>query len=323
MKKTELKNRLLTLLPRHERGVDLTYLSAQTGRSTRTIRRWLDELISERHAPWYVLEGKVFLDKSRQHQIELEGHWFTSEELFSLLALYHLVESMTPGLLSEHFSDFKQRILELLGPQQQSQQLTRHVKLLPIAHPMIRNDVLNRLADAIARKQRLSMRFWNRADNTCTQRDITPLQLVRYRDRWLVDAWCHLREDLRSFSLEAIQHLNPTQAPAYHPPESQLADYFESSYGIFSGTANKVAVLNFSAYQARWIRGQIWHPKQTASDLPDGGYQLHLPYNNDLELIQDILKFGPEVEVIAPPELRQKVAKRLQQTLERYRDELA
>jgi predicted DNA-binding transcriptional regulator YafY len=43
-----------------------------------------------------------------------------------------------------------------------------------------------------------------------------------------------------------------------------------------------------------------------------------LPYKNDTELIQDILKYGPEVEVVAPPELRQKVKQRIKQMLERY-----
>jgi len=45
---------------------------------------------------------------------------------------------------------------------------------------------------------------------------------------------------------------------------------------------------------------------------------LTIPYKHDTELIQDILKYGPEVEVLAPPQLRQKVKQRLEETLKHY-----
>lgn len=46
--------------------------------------------------------------------------------------------------------------------------------------------------------------------------------------------------------------------------------------------------------------------------LPDGNYQLDVPYGKDWELIQDILKQGPDVEVLSPDGLRQKVMQLVQ-----------
>ncbi len=43
-----------------------------------------------------------------------------------------------------------------------------------------------------------------------------------------------------------------------------------------------------------------------------------MPYGNDLELLMDFLRHGPEVEVIAPPELRQAARELLSQALKRY-----
>ena len=40
----------------------------------------------------------------------------------------------------------------------------------------------------------------------------------------------------------------------------------------------------------------------------DGSWRLEFPYADHRELIMDILKFGADVEVLAPPELRQRVA---------------
>ena len=319
MTKPERHALLLQQLPKNQQAIPLSQLAEWLNCSERTIRRDIEELVSFRHAPWFILGGNVYLDCSRKHQIEVEGYWFTSEELFSLLALYQMVDSLSEGLLSGHFLDFKQRILQLLGPKQQSQNLTRNVKIIPIASPPIDNNRLNKVTEAIANQQQLKIEFWNRHQDIVTERNISPYQLVRYRDRWFIDAFCHKRNALRSFSVEAIIHISPLNRDAIPPNENQLKTFYQSSYGIFNGKATQVAILNFSAYQARWIKEQQWHPQQTATWLDDGRYQLQLLYNSDPELIQDILKFGPEVEVISPPELRRKVIEQLQKTLSCYR----
>lgn len=319
MDKEERQKSLLQRLPKNRGGVALSSLAEAFGKSQRTIRRDIEELVEKRHAPWFISDGMVYLDLSRQKQIELEGYWFTSDELFSLLALYQTVDGLSEGLLAGHFAQMRQRILELLGPENESRNLMQHVKIVPIASPPINNTNLNQITAAIAAQTRLQIYFWSRHQDQQDWREISPLQLVRYRDRWFVDAFCHQREGLRSFSLEAILNIKPLNKTAYVPPTEALNRFYQSSYGIFNGNADKIAVLRFSAYQARWIKNQQWHPQQVSRLLEDGRLELQLPYGQDAELIQDILKFGPEVEVISPPELRQKVAERIYQTLEHYR----
>ena len=63
---------------------------------------------------------------------------------------------------------------------------------------------------------------------------------------------------------------------------------------------------------------ETWHPQQKHQWLPDGRYQLDIPYGNPTELIMDILKHGPDVEVVAPESLRAAVIERLEQALAGY-----
>jgi predicted DNA-binding transcriptional regulator YafY len=53
--------------------------------------------------------------------------------------------------------------------------------------------------------------------------------------------------------------------------------------------------------------------------LPDGSYQLEVPYGEDWELLQDILKQGADVEVITPKSLRDKVQQSIKQMGKLYR----
>ncbi len=99
-----------------------------------------------------------------------------------------------------------------------------------------------------------------------------------------------------------------------------LSQHFADAYGIFAGKSDKTAVLIFNAYRARWVAEEMWHPKQQGRFLEDGRYEVSIPYGKSQELIMDILKYGPDVEVIAPEELRQAVKERLIQALGIYRE---
>jgi len=61
-----------------------------------------------------------------------------------------------------------------------------------------------------------------------------------------------------------------------------------------------------------------WHPKQEGKFLDDGSYQLKIPYSKEPELLIDVMKYGPDVEVIEPKDLRKKIQEMLIKTLRNY-----
>ncbi|MEJ2327535.1 MAG: WYL domain-containing protein, partial [Chromatiaceae bacterium] len=98
----------------------------------------------------------------------------------------------------------------------------------------------------------------------------------------------------------------------------ELDAHFTASYGIFAGEPTGMAVLRFDAHRARWVAKERWHRDQQGCLLADGSYELKVPYSSPLELIMDVLKYGPDVEVVAPEELRTAVAQRLRAGADRY-----
>jgi predicted DNA-binding transcriptional regulator YafY len=67
------------------------------------------------------------------------------------------------------------------------------------------------------------------------------------------------------------------------------------------------------------VSAQRWHPKQRARFEPDGAYVLELPYAEDRELLMEVMKYGPDVEVVGPQSLRSRVAESLKAAASRYR----
>ena len=92
-----------------------------------------------------------------------------------------------------------------------------------------------------------------------------------------------------------------------------------AGYGIFAGSKVEWAKLRFTPQAARWVSAQKWHPDQRTSVEKDGAYLLELPYAAAPELVMEILKFGADVEVLAPVSLRERVAQTLAQAASRYR----
>ena len=78
------------------------------------------------------------------------------------------------------------------------------------------------------------------------------------------------------------------------------------------------ARLLFTPERARRMAGEPWHPRQEGHLHPDGSYELSFPYSDDPDLLDDILRFGPDVEVLAPQDLRLKVQQHLLAALGRY-----
>jgi len=249
---------------------------------------------------------------------ELPGLWFNARELQALIVFDRLFESLEPGLLGAHLAPLSHRVTELL----------EH-KRLGLAEAALRIRVLGMasrpagqwfhvLASGTLQRRKLRLTYHGRARDLVTERTVSPQRLVHYRDNWYLDAKDHLRKALRSFSVDRVKEAFELEEPAETVPDRELDEYFASSYGIFAGKANKIAVLRFSRERARWVADERWHPHQIGQYLTDGRYELRIPYRDDRELVMDILKYGPDVEVAEPPSLREAVIRSLQASLAQY-----
>jgi predicted DNA-binding transcriptional regulator YafY len=170
----------------------------------------------------------------------------------------------------------------------------------------------------LAARERLRLVYYNRASDVVSEREVSPQRLTHYRDNWYLDAWCHLRSGLRTFALDAIREAHALDVPAKELEASTLDEHYAGTYGIFSGQAQHQAVLRFSPQRARWVSMESWHPQQQSRWLEDGRYELSLPYSQPEELVMDLLRYGPDVEVIEPASLRDLVRRKLRATLDIY-----
>lgn len=250
---------------------------------------------------------------------ELPGLWFSAAELQALVTFRQLLQNLDGGLLAEHLRPAEQRIEQLLKHGRlRLDEAPRRIRLLG-GVGRVPGAAFDAVAAAVLQRRRLRFTYRGRARDAATRRDVCPQRLAHYRDNWYLDAFDHGRKALRTFAIDRIANPEPTGEAAKDIPDRDLDEHYASAFGIFAGKANKEALLRFSAGRARWVADERWHPQQTGQYIVDGRYELRVPYRDARELVMEILRHGPEVEVVSPASLREQVAGALEAALGRYR----
>lgn len=310
-------------LARRRTGVTMEELKRELEVSQASVKRDILFLRNRMRCPidWDSQRQRYFVGElPGGGRYELPGLWFDASEVFALLTMIHLVEGVEPGLLVEHLKPMKERLRAILAAGGRSAtELEAKVKLIHFAPRKVEPRHFRIVATALLEGKRLSLRYLRRDKQEHTERVISPLQLVHYRENWLVDAWCHMRQELRSFALEAIEEVTALDDPAVTVSREDMRAHFQSGYGIFAGRAKQRAVMKFTPGRAQWVALETWHPDQASRFLEDGSYELEVPYSNDEELVMDLLRYGPDVEVLSPPELRARMLEKLCAATEKYR----
>lgn len=252
-------------------------------------------------------------------RFELPGLWLTSEELQALLALNELVGRTGPGILATTLAPFRARIDRLLSDQNDGRNFPlERIRVIGSGTRKVDESTFRHVASAVLGRKRLKFQYRARSTNEATERSVSPQRLTHYRDNWYLDAWDHRREALRSFALDRIAKAQVSDEAAEDRDEAELNQHLASSYGIFSGAPKATATIRFSPHAARWVADEHWHSQQQGEWLKDGRYELRVPYSNSRELLMDVLKYGPDAEIVSPVSLREEMKIMLQLAIRVY-----
>jgi predicted DNA-binding transcriptional regulator YafY len=324
MNRTERLYKIENLL-RQRKPVSFAALQAELDVSRSTLKRDLDYLRTRLNAPieWNREAGGYRLAESSgplDPAHELPGLWFSSSEIHALLTMQQLLAGLdSGGLLTPHVAPLMGRLNALLGSaSNDAQEVRRRVRIIALANRPMRPGHFQTVGSALLQRKRLGITYTARGSGQTTARDVSPLRLVHYRENWYLDAWCHLRQGLRNFALDAISQAQLLDSPAKEVDDATLDATFAPSYGIFSGGPVQWAQLHFTPECPRWVAHEQWHPQQQGELLADGSYLLRIPYADHRELIVDILKHGAHCEVLGPESLREAVRAEVGKMGEKY-----
>src|SRR5579871_1230764 len=249
---------------------------------------------------------------------ELPGLWFTPEELQALAVMQRLLKDVGGGLLSEHLGPLSKRLDELTHHRRLNLGEAASRLRFPAIASRPAGPAFQTVASATLQRKKVWIEYHARGTDERSERTLSPQRVTHYRESWYLDAWDEAKSALRCFAIDRILRATLLAAKAIDVADTALDAHYASSYGIFGGQADKVAVLVFSRERARWVAEEIWHPQQQGARHEDGSYELRIPYSDPRELVMDILRHGPHVLVLEPQSLVEEVKRQLTGALGRY-----
>jgi proteasome accessory factor C len=161
------------------------------------------------------------------------------------------------------------------------------------------SDELAPLAKAISSRREVTFAYFSQGRGAVEQRRARPLELFSHRGQWYLHAYCLSRKDHRLFRLDRIRDLALTSTPF------ELGNAARPTVPNPAGAAGEVKV-RFSPVSAPYVRERFG---QTVRTMPDGGAEVNVAGDSERWLVQWILSFGGEAEVLEPEWAREAVAR--------------
>ena len=120
--------------------------------------------------------------------------------------MQQLLGSLGPGLLTPHVEPLLSRLRMLLERDDISADaVEKRIHIQRVNALAYEPEHFAPIATAVLQRRRIVIDHLNRNRHETIRREVSPQRLNYYRENWYLDAWCHLRNELRSFGLDAIQ----------------------------------------------------------------------------------------------------------------------
>jgi predicted DNA-binding transcriptional regulator YafY len=191
-----------------------------------------------------------------------------------------------------------------------------HVDMTGWRHTAESFPALQTVQDAVSQDRKLAIRYL-RAGRERVERTVDPLGLVAKGTTWYLVA--QTPKGLRTYRVSRIEEANLLDMPSERPKNFDLAAYWKSSTQQFNESRTRYhATFRLAPRAAESLRA--WRMVQ-AEEGPDneGWITLRVQFEHEDQACFVALGLGPRVDVIDPPNLRQRVAADVAAVVERTR----
>lgn len=269
------------------------------GLSLRTIYRDLAAL-GEAGVPVVAQAGVGY---SLAHGYHLPPVSFTSEEAAALI---------TSGLLTERLADasvqrstrtalMKVRAVLPRTLQAQMARLEKSMATTAVPNQPTKGADLTLLQQALACQRVLRISYLGWGNENATVRDVEPLGLIHYLERWHLIAWCRLRQEVRDFRTDRMSRISLSKDTFAPHQDFSIHDHIQSMPSPELRAEVRFTSLAVDRARREWWMGIV---SEHDSSL---GTVLTLASVDWERLTGWLLSFGTDAEIITPASLRKQI----------------
>ena len=271
--------------------------------SSKTIQRDLDYMryqldapleYSAKHRGYYYTEKNYKLPAIEIKESDLFAVYLADKLLIqyegtaiynSLCSVFKKIEDSLPNKIS-------------LDPGNEPSRFT----VFPPSNTIIKPGIWETVTSAIRLSRKLQVHYQSPGKEPSI-RILDPYHSVRFEGDWYVVAFCHNRQEIRTFSFARMLNAKLMPDTFEIPVNFDFHKLSGSHFGIhWSDDEIKVKIL-FNKKVAGYLKERKWHPSQRIEENSDGSAVLSLTVNHLLELKRWILSWGSMAHVLEPQSL--------------------
>ena len=147
--------------------------------------------------------------------------------------------------------------------------------------------------------------------------ELHPLHLLAYHGTWYVLAHNPTKDRVETFALSRFRRIEGSGRTFQRPLGFDPRAHAEAAFGITGGEKPMKVRLLFEPKLAVYISERQWHPSQALKRCRDGRVELRMETTGRKELVRWVLSWMPDVRVLAPKSLRERIAIKLEEGLRR------
>lgn len=201
-----------------------------------------------------------------------------------------------------------------------SQDLKGRIVLEPIPSGQ---QYLTPILEAMRENKVISISYQSFHMDNPAPHEIEPYCLKIYKQRWYLIGRRTDTDSMRTFSLDRIKGIDITEKIFNLPNDFNAEEYFKDSIGIIVDDKCPAQTIELlvSNGQQDYFRSLPIHKSQKETIRGDGSSHFSLFVQPNYDLIQELLRYGEDVEVLRPKWFREDFHKIARKMNHNYQDE--
>jgi predicted DNA-binding transcriptional regulator YafY len=198
--------------------------------------------------------------------------------------------------------------------------LDQVIEIIQMGTPAYQQDKTNFLSpvmQAILAERTIEATYHSQGRNETTRRLIDPYYLTPRDHRFYLIGYCHEKKQIRTFRLSRFRQVNLLDLQ-FKKGDFKINTYLKNTWSIERGEKSIRFKILFSPKVARYIKEEELFVSPRLTDRQDGSLLFEVTVNHDREILQWLMQYGPDAEILKPVSYRDRFKEMLQSWTKLY-----
>lgn len=178
---------------------------------------------------------------------------------------------------------------------------------------------LSTIVQAMKQNRRVKFLYRTYSEVTAKERVVEPYFVKIFRRRWYLIGYNVADETIKTYALDRMRDVTIETVEFKYPANLRPDEFFSDCFGITTdhSTAEHI-ILRVDRWLANYLRALPWHHSQQ-EEIHEKYSLFHFKMKITEDLLEEIRRYGSNIEVVAPIELKVRVINDLEKALAHYK----